>query len=101
MSLSVRTQLMLLLGAIVLAATASLGSIAYLSSRAIIEDGVVREVGITANARKQALIRELTAQKVRAAALLKTAALGCDPEARSCFRKVPADFAATGAPPYA
>ncbi len=39
---------MLLLGAIVLAATASLGSIAYLSSRAIIEDGVVREVGITA-----------------------------------------------------
>ncbi len=87
---------MLLLGAIVLAATASLGSIAYLSSRAIIEDGVVREVGITANARKQALIRELTEQKVRAAALLKTAALGCEPEERSCLRKVLADFVATG-----
>jgi PAS domain S-box-containing protein len=96
MSLSLRTQLVLLLGALVLAATASLGSIAYLSSRAMIEAGVVRDVGITANARKQALIRELTEQKVRAAALLETAELGCEPDETPCLRKILADFVATG-----
>jgi PAS domain S-box-containing protein len=96
MSLSLRSELILLLGAVVLAATASLGSIAYLSSRAMIEEGVVREAGITATAHKQALIRELTEQKVRAAALLKTAELGCEPDERWCLRKVLADFVATG-----
>ena len=96
MSLSLRTQLILLLGALVLAATASLGSIAYMSSRTMIEDGVVRDVGITANARKQALIRELTEQKVRATALLKTAGLGCEPDETPCLRKILTDFVATG-----
>lgn len=95
-SLSLRTQLMLLLGALVIVATASLGSIAYNSSRANIEVGAVREVGITANARKQALLRVLTQQSVRAAALLKTASLGCAPEETWCLRKVLADFVATG-----
>src|SRR5512142_2090807 len=59
---SLWTQLILLLCALVLVATASLGSIAYTSSRAIIEGGAVREVGTTVNARKQVLLTELTEQ---------------------------------------
>jgi hypothetical protein len=50
--MSLRTELILLLCALVLLATASLGSIAYTSSRAIIEGRAVREVGTTASARK-------------------------------------------------
>jgi PAS domain S-box-containing protein len=79
-----------------LVATASLGSIAYSRSRAIIEGAAVREVGITANARKQALLTVLTEQKARAAALLKNASLGCAPEETWCLRKVLNDFVATG-----
>ena len=56
----------------------------------------MREVDITANARKQALLTVLTEQKARAAALLKTAALGCAPEEAWCLRKVLKDFVATG-----
>jgi PAS domain S-box-containing protein len=90
------TQLILLLCALVLVATVSLGSIAYTSSRAIIEGGAVREVGTTANARKQVLLTVLTEQKARAEALLKTASLGCAPEEIWCLRKVLKDFVATG-----
>jgi PAS domain S-box-containing protein len=56
----------------------------------------VREVGITANARRQALLTLLTEQKKRAAALLETASLGCAPEETWCLRKVLNDFVATG-----
>src|SRR5678809_1023351 len=94
--LSLRTELILLLCALVLVATASLGSIAYTSSRSIIEGGAVREVGTTANARKQVLLTVLTEQKARAEALLKTASLGCAPEETWCLRKVLKDFVATG-----
>ena len=55
-NLSLRTELILLLGAIVLLATASLGSIAFNTSRTIVEEGAVRAVGVVANARKQALV---------------------------------------------
>ena len=95
-NLSLRTELILLLCALVLLATASLGSIAYSSSRAIIEGGAVREVGTTANARKQVLLTVLTEQRARAEALLKTASLGCAPEETWCLRKVLRDFVATG-----
>ena len=95
-TLSLRTELILLLCALVLVATASLGSIAYTSSRSIIEGGAVREVGTTVNARKQVLLTVLTEQKARAAALLKTANLGCAPEETWCLRKVLNDFVATG-----
>jgi PAS domain S-box-containing protein len=91
-----RTQLILLLCALVLLATASLGTIAYASSRAIIEGGAVREVGTIANARRQILFTVLTEQKARAEALLKTASLGCAPEETWCLRKVLNDFVATG-----
>ena len=93
---SLWTQLVLLLCALVLVATASLGSLAYTSSRAIIEGGAVKEVGTTVNARKQVLLTELTEQKTRAEALLKTASLGCAPEETWCLRKVLKDFVATG-----
>jgi len=95
-SLSLRTQLILLLVALVLIATASLGSLSYSSSRAIIEGGAVREVAVVANAREQALIREISGQKSRAEALLKTVNLGCEPDETWCLRKVLSDFVATG-----
>jgi PAS domain S-box-containing protein len=95
-TLSLRTELILLLCALMLLATASLGSIAYSSSRGIIEGGAVREVGTTANARRQVLLTLLTEQKARAAALLKTANLGCAPDETWCLRKVLRDFVATG-----
>jgi PAS domain S-box-containing protein len=94
-NLSLRAQLSLLVGALVLVAIGSLGPIAYNTSRSIIESGAVREVGITANARKQELIRLLTDQRVRAAALLKTASLGCAPDEIRCLRRVLADFLRT------
>ena len=95
-SLSLRAQLILLLGALVMVATASLGSIAYYTSRAISEGSAAREVGVIANARKLALIQELTAQDGRASALLKTLSLGCEPAETWCLRKVLADYVATG-----
>jgi PAS domain S-box-containing protein len=91
-----RTQLILLLCALVVVATASLGSIASTSSRAIYGGGAVSEVGTTANARKQVLLTVLTEQKARAEALLQTASLGCSPEETWCLRKVLNDFVATG-----
>src|ERR1700730_4250403 len=94
-SLSLRTELILLLGAVVVAATASLGSIAY-TSRAIIEGSAAREVEVIAYARGQPLIQELNAQNERAAALLKTVSLGCEPAETWCLRKVLADYVATG-----
>jgi len=93
---SLRTYLILLLVALVVVATVSLGSIAYKSSRSTIEDAAVREVGIIANARSQALLRELTSQKARAAALLKTASLGCEPDETWCVRKVLNDYVGVG-----
>src|SRR6478672_11910097 len=86
-TLSLRTELILLLCALVTLATVSLGSIAYTSSRAIIEGGAVREVGTAANARKQVLLTVLTEQKARAAALLKTANLGCAPRGNLVLTK--------------
>lgn len=93
---SLRTRLILLLGALVLRATASLGSIAFTSSRSIIEGDVVRDVGIAANARRQALLTVLTEQKARAKALLRTASAQCAPEETWCLRKVLAGFVLTG-----
>ncbi|MEO5922787.1 MAG: response regulator [Bryobacteraceae bacterium] len=93
---SLRTELMLLLGALIVVATASLGSVAFSSSREIIEGAAVREVGIAANARKQALLTVLIEQKARATAVLKTASLGCAPDETPCLRRVLQDFVATG-----
>jgi PAS domain S-box-containing protein len=93
--LSLRTELILLLGAIVLLATASLGSIAFNTSRAIVEEGAVRAVGVVANARKQALIRFLSDQRVRAAAVLETVTLGCSPDEVVCIRRILSGFAAS------
>ena len=45
---SFRTQLILLLSILVLLATASLGSIAYRTSRSIVEQAAIREVGESA-----------------------------------------------------
>ena len=94
--LSLRTELILLLGALVVAATSTLSWIAYNTSRAIIERNAAREVGIIANARRQALLQELNAEKERAAALLKTISLGCEPAETWCLRKVLSDYVATG-----
>jgi len=44
--ISLRTELILFLGILVLLATASLGSIAYRTSRTIIEQDAVRDVGM-------------------------------------------------------
>ncbi len=92
---ALRTQLILLLGVLVLLATASLGSIAYRSSRTLIQQAAVREVGVTATFRKQVLIRVLTQQRVRADALLVTADLGCLPDEIWCLRKLLVGFVAT------
>jgi len=92
---TLRTQLILVLGILVLVATASLGSIAYRTSRILIQQAAVRDVGVTATVRKQVLIRELTQQRVRADALLKTADLGCSPDETWCLRKLLVDFVAT------
>src|SRR4051812_46835432 len=70
--LSLRTHLIVLLGLLVLLATVSLGSIAYSISRSIIEGAAVREVGIAANARRQAIIGALRQQQIRARAVFKT-----------------------------
>jgi len=94
-SFSLRTQLIFLLVALVLIATASFGSLAYSSSREIIEGSAVREVAIAASARQEALLREITGQRARAAALLKTASLGCEPDETPCLRKVLADYVST------
>ncbi len=95
-SLSLRTQLILLLGALVVVATGSLGSIAYFTSRAIVQGSAAREVGVIANARRLALIEELNGQNERAAALLKTLSLGCEPVETWCLKKVLTDYVATG-----
>src|SRR6267378_2142952 len=94
-NLSLRTELILLLGAIVLLATASLGSIAFNTSRTIVEEGAVRAVGVVANARKQALIRFLSDQRVRAAAVLETVSVGCAPDETICIRRILMGFAAS------
>ena len=87
--------MILLLGILVLLATASLGSIAFRTSRTIIEQDAVRDVGVTATVRKQVLIRVLTQQRDRADALLKTADLGCSHSETWCLRKLLLDFVAT------
>ena len=51
--LALRTELILLVGAIVLLATASLASIAFQTSRAIVEQSTVRALGVVANGRKR------------------------------------------------
>src|SRR6478736_2624098 len=61
--ISLRTQLILLLSSLVLLATASLGSIAYRTSRSIVEQAAIRDVGVTATVRKQILLRVLTQQR--------------------------------------
>lgn len=92
---ALRTQLILLLGVLVLLATASLGSIAYRTSRTLIEQAAVREVGVTATFRKQVLIGVLTQQRVRAVALLETADIGCSPDETWCLKKLLVGFVAT------
>src|SRR6266853_2610039 len=93
--MSLRTQSILLLGVLVVLATASLGSIAFRTSRTIIEQAAIREVGVTATVRKQVLIRVLTQQRERADALLKTADIGCSHSETWCLRKLLLDFVAT------
>jgi len=90
-----RTQLILLLSILVLLATASLGSIAYRTSRTIVEQAAIREVGVTATVRKQILLRVLTQQRDRADALLKTADIGCLHSETWCLRTLLLDFVAT------
>jgi PAS domain S-box-containing protein len=94
-SLSLRIRLILFLGLLVLLATASLGSIAYRTSRDIMVREAIREVGITANTRKDLLVRLLTEQRTRAAALFKTADLSCDNTEIWCLRRLLKDFVAT------
>ena len=93
--ISLRTELILFLGILVLLATASLGSIAYRTSRTIIEQDAVRDVGVTATVRKQVLMRVLAQQRDRADALLKTADIGCLHSETWCLRKLLLDFVAT------
>jgi PAS domain S-box-containing protein len=93
--ISLRTQLILLLGVLMLAAIASLGSIAYRKSRTIAQQAAVREVGATATVRKQVLTRALQQQRARGDALLKAADLGCTPDETWCLRQLLRDFVAT------
>jgi PAS domain S-box-containing protein len=93
--ISFRTQLILLLSILVVLATASLGSIAYRTSRSIVEQAAIREAGVTATVRKQILIRVLTQQRDRADSLLKTADIGCLNSETWCLRKLLLDFVAT------
>jgi hypothetical protein len=93
--ISLRTQLILLLSFLVVLATASLGSIAYRTSRSIVEQAAIREVGVLATVRKQILIRALTQQRERADALLKTADIGCSRNETWCLRTLLADFVTT------
>ena len=93
--ISLRTQLIILLSILVLLATASLGSIAYRTSRSIVEQAAIREAGVTATVRKQVLIRVLTQQHDRADALLKTVDIGCLRSETWCLRKLLLDFVAT------
>ena len=86
-SLSLRIRLILFLGLLVLLATGSLGSIAYRTSRDILVHEAIREVGITANARKELLLRLLNQQRSRAAALFRTADLSCDNTEIWCLMK--------------
>src|SRR5258708_39819156 len=94
-SFSLRIRLILCLGFLVLLATASLGSIAYRTSRDIMVREAIREVGITANPRKDLLVRLLPHQRTRAAALFKTADLSCDNTEIWCLRRLLKDFVAT------
>ena len=87
--------MILFLGLLVLLATASLGSIAYRTSRNIMVREAVREVGITANARKDSLVQMLTEQRSRAVALFQTANLTCDSTETWCLQRLLKDFIAT------
>ncbi len=93
-NLSLRAELMLLLGAFVLIATASLGTMAYTTTRTLIEARAVNEVGDAANARENTLTQLLDQQRVRAQALMKSASLNCAPEELRCLRRVLANFVA-------
>jgi PAS domain S-box-containing protein len=92
---SLRTQLMLLLGILVMVATVSLGSIAYRTSRTLVERAAIREVGTIATYRKQVMIRMLLQQRIRAEAVLKTADVGCSPDETWCLHKILVDFVAS------
>jgi PAS domain S-box-containing protein len=94
-NLSLRIRLILFLGLLILLATASLGSIAYRTSRYIMVREAIREVGITATARKDLLVGLLTEQRTRAAVLFKTADLSCDNTEIWCLRRLLKDFVAT------
>jgi len=91
--LAFRTKLILLLVAIVVLATTSLGSIAFQTSRKLVEESGVRAVGIVASARKQALFRFLDGQRVRVGAVLETVSVGCAPEEAPCIRRILTNFA--------
>lgn len=91
-NLSLRTELMLLLGVFVLIATVSLGTMAYKTARTLIERSAVNEVGIAANARERALNQLLDRQRARAQALIKTASLDCAPDEIRCLRRMLANF---------
>ncbi len=90
-----RTQLVLLLTAVVLLATVSFGSIAYRTSRSLVQQAAIGDVGVTATARKQVLIRVLAQQRARADALLTTAEIGCSRSETWCLRKLLTDFVTT------
>jgi PAS domain S-box-containing protein len=94
-SLSLRIRLILFLGLLVLLATVSLGSIAYRTSRYVMVREAIREVGITASARKDLLVRLLTEQRTRAAVLFKTADLSCDNTEIWCLKRLLKDFVVT------
>ena len=68
---------------------------AYRTSRDILVHEAIREVGITANARKELLLRLLNQQRSRAAALFRTADLSCDNTEIWCLHRLLKDFVAT------
>ncbi len=93
-NLSLRVELMLMLGGFVVIASASLGTIAYNTASSLIERLAVDEVGIAANARLQALNQLFDQQRFRAQAVVKSASLVCAPEELPCLRRAFSNFAA-------
>ncbi|HLG22471.1 MAG TPA: hypothetical protein VI382_06620, partial [Candidatus Manganitrophaceae bacterium] len=82
---------------LVLLLTATLGWLAYHSSRSIIEYDAIRAVGISANAREQTLLRVLRRHQDRAGRFLKTTVLICKDRAgkEACLRRELDQFLST------
>jgi signal transduction histidine kinase len=77
--MSLRSQLALLIAALVLGATALFGALSYRASEQIIRGNALRAVQATAEEREEALRRRLQGQRTRAAAFLRASARECGP----------------------